>query len=301
MANYLEIGRRFPAVRHYVRHRRWLQRGEVAAYAPGIEGGAFSTDAYGFRHGEMNGIRHDLAAAFGGLPYAIVLGSSHLFGFGLESNAQTIPSRLSALLGLACLNISFPEADLRTLHATCLRITSQAPRPPAFICCFVGGTFTRYCYTRRCDPLFGAPDLRSAGAGDPPGGSPAEARAFANLQTYARFWLDQLHGIAQARGCSLLMHPEFTAFEKPVLSECEAACGLTLASNPAQEQRFDTHRLRYAAFRAAMTDWMREHALVAMMEPNGLSFIDEFHYTPEASERIAACLAERFAAAHDGG
>ena len=159
MANYREIVRHIPAVRTYISNRRWVRRGDVTAYAPNLEGGAFSTDAYGFRHGEIDGVRHGLATALAGARYGLVLGSSHVFGFGLESNAQTIPSCLSRLTGLPCLNISFPEADLRTLHASASRIAAETPRPPAFIVCFVGGTLTRYCYTRRCDPLFGPPDF----------------------------------------------------------------------------------------------------------------------------------------------
>lgn len=296
MANYREIVRRFPAARHYVRQRRWVERGDVTAYEPNVEAGAFSTDAYGFRHTELNGIRYDLSAAFGREPYGLVLGSSHVFGFGLESNAQTIPSRLSARLDLPCLNVSFPEADLRTMHAVAARITSQAARPPMFICCFVGGTLTRYCYRRRCDPLFGAPDFRKPSGGEAGPGSAPEAAAFSNLLTYSRFWLDQLHAAAEAGNLPLLVHTESTAFEKTGLSDGEQACGLTVPNGPAEQNRFDTHRLRYAEFKQQLSAWMDGRVLLARTEADALSFIDEFHYAAEGIEVIAASLAARLQA-----
>ena len=295
MANYREIVRRFPAARHYVRHRRWAKRGDVTAYAPNCEGGAFSTDRFGFRRGELNGAPYDLSAAFSGAPFGLVLGSSHVFGFGLDGNARSIPSRLSSLLGFACLNVSFPEADLRTLHAAATRITAHAPRPPAFICCFVGGTFTRYCYTRRCDALFGAPDFRSYHGAQPLAGSAAEAAAFSDLVDYGRFWLDQLNAFAEAQGCPLLIPAEFTAFEKRTLNGTETACELTVPIDAVQRGRFDTHRLRFRPFKAALTEWMDGRVLLADMDPDALSFIDEFHYTQGAAELMAGSLAARLA------
>jgi len=49
----------------------------------------------------------------------LVLGSSHLFGFGLKSNAETLPSRLSERFGFPFIGIVYPEADTRTLDPLC--------------------------------------------------------------------------------------------------------------------------------------------------------------------------------------
>ena len=176
-----------------------------------------------------------------------------------------------------------------------MRITSHAPRPPAFICCFVGGTFTRYCYTRQCDPLFGAPDFRSIDRAQPLPSSAAEAAAFADLIDYGRFWLDQLHALAEVQGCQLLIPAEFTAFEKTIFDETETACELTVPIDAVQRGRFDTHRLRFSPFKAALTEWMNGRVLLADMHPDALSFIDEFHYTPKAAELMAGSLAARLA------
>jgi hypothetical protein len=299
MANYREIVRHVPAVRLYIRNRRWVRRGDVTAYAPNLEGGAFSTDEFGFRHGDVDGERHGLATALAGARYGLVLGSSHVFGFGLDSNSQTIPSRLSVHTGLPCLNISFPEADLRTLHAAAARITAETPRPPAFISCFVGGTLSRYCYTRRCDPLFGPPDFLGGETDGHVCGAPPEIAAFNNLLAYVRFWLDQILALAERHRCPLIVHAESTAFEKTLLDEQERACALTQPDGAAETARFATHRLRNATFLEHWLAAAKGRALEVSGAPHALSFIDEFHYTAAASERIARDVAERLAAGRD--
>ncbi|HEV7275422.1 MAG TPA: hypothetical protein VGN80_03960 [Devosiaceae bacterium] len=291
MANYSEILRLFPSARHYVRQRRWARRGEVLAYAPNLETDVFSTDPYGFRHGEVNGERYGLAAALSGVAYGLVLGSSDMFGFGLDCNAQTIASRLSEHCGVYCLNISFPEADLRTLCTAATRIASETPLTPAYIVCFGGGTLSRYCYTRRCDPLFGSPDFLGGNTESLSPGTPEEATAFANLTSYARFWFGQLSDLARRCGCPLVVHDQASAFDKTSLSEVEATCALTLPGNE-DEERFAAHRLRNAQFRANFLAAASNAARIASSEADALSFIDEFHYTAAASERIASDIAQ---------
>ena len=300
MADYSEVLRLFPAARHYVRQRRWARRGDVLAYAAHVETDVFSTDAYGFRYGDMDGQRYGLATALSGGPYGLMLGASNVFGFGLESDSQTIPSRLSQLSGLPCLNVSFPEADLRTLHSAATRIVSETPRMPAFIVCFAGGTLSRYGYGRRCDPLFGSPDSLTQNAGSPPCGTPEEAAAFANLLGFTRFWLEQISALAGRCGCPLALYDETSAFEKTRLNEEESACALTQPGSEDRE-RFATHRLRYTAFRQNMLMAARNGILVVSGTPDELSFIDEFHYTAAASERIARDIARSLQCAGDRG
>jgi hypothetical protein len=269
----------------------------VLAYAPHIETDAFSTDAYGFRHGDMDGQRYGLGTALSGAPFGLVVGASNIFGFGLEANAQTIPSRLSQLSGLRCLNVSFPEADLRTLHAAATRIVSETPRMPVFIVCFAGGTLSRYSYTRRCDPLFGSPDFLSGTTESLPSGTPEEAAAFANLLGYTRFWLEQISALARRCRCPLAVYDETSAFEKTRLNEEEAVCALTQPGNEDRE-RFATHLLRYTPFRQ---DLLMAATPIISGAPDELSFIDEFHYTAAASERIASDIAQSLHCEADRG
>ena len=53
MANYQAIMRLRPEVRDFIRHRRWVHRGDVIAYGPKIACDSFSTDGAGFRHSTL--------------------------------------------------------------------------------------------------------------------------------------------------------------------------------------------------------------------------------------------------------
>ena len=290
MADYRALARQYPAIRDYIRHRSWVDRSGVLAYAPKTECAAFSIDAFGFRRGQIDGTTFDLNVAFSGQPYAMVLGSSHVFGFGLASDALTIPSQLAAQKGLACLNLSFPEAQLQSLHAVALRVCAQAPRPPAFIALLPGGTLTRYSFVRSCDGLFGVPDFRNGAVANTPPGSAPERAAFAALLAYARLWTQQIAGLARAQGCPFIFHPEYTAFEKPQLSDAEKAAAVTAPQSNADRLRFDTHRSRYAAYTKAILQDVPPSAQVVTINPAELTYIDEFHYTANGAAQIATAL-----------
>lgn len=290
MADYRVLARQHPVIRDYIRHRSWVDRSGVLAYAPKTDCAAFSIDAFGFRRGQIDGKTFDLNAAFSGQPYAMVLGSSHVFGFGLASDAHTIPSQLAAQTGLACLNLSFPEAQLQSLYAVAMRVCAQAPRPPAFIALLPGGTLTRYSFVRSCDGLFGVPDFRNGAIANIPPGSAQEKTAFAALLTYARLWTQQIAFLAKAQGCPFIFHPEYTAFEKPQLSDDEKAAAVTAPQSDADRLRFDTHRLRYAAYTKAIWQDVPPTAQVVTVNPADLTYLDEFHYTANGAAQIATAL-----------
>jgi hypothetical protein len=88
-----------------------------------------------------------------------VLGSSHIFGFALGSNGETLPSQLSQAFGYPVFGIAYPEADTRTLHATLLRLLRQYGKRTGIVILITGGDFTRYCYVESADPLSGPPIL----------------------------------------------------------------------------------------------------------------------------------------------
>jgi hypothetical protein len=294
MADFRALSRQHPAIRAYIRHRRWVDRSGVLAYAPNTAGGAFSTDAFGFRRGELEGTPYDLGVAFSGRPYALVLGSSHVFGFGLPSDADTIPSHLSAQNGFACINLSFPEAQLQALYAVALRICMQAPRPPAFIALLPGGMLTSFAYVRACDPLFGVPNFQNGAAPENGPDSSAEKAAFAALMTYTTFWIAEVAALAHRQGCPFILHPEYTAFEKPALSVAEVACGVTVPQSTPDRLRFETHRLRYPAYTDGILGNLPIGVRVARCDPSALSYLDEFHYTAEATAQIATAITQAF-------
>lgn len=292
MADFRVLSRHYPEIREYIKHRRWVDRSGVLAYAPNMNCEVFSTDDFGFRRGSLNGAPFDLRVAFSGEPYALVLGSSHVFGFGLEGDAQTIPSQLSEKSGVACLNLSFPEAQIQALHAVALRICKDAPRPPEFIALLPGGMLTRYSYVRSCDPTFGVPDFQKGAAESALPGGNVEAKAFEALLGYTLFWISQVANLAQSQGCPFLLHPEHTAFEKPNLSAVEVACSLTLPRSQPDSQRFQTHRLRYCAYTQSILRNVPNGARVAQSNPSEIGYLDEFHYTRGGVGLIASALVQ---------
>ena len=294
MANYFAIADRFPAARTYLKHRRWLRRGDVLAYAPDQRTACFSTDAMGFRHTRFRGADYGIAAADGGSPYGVVLGSSHIFGFALAEDGETLPSQLSALVGMPFLNISFPEADTRTLHATLLRIFRSAARRPSFVVFFNGGDLTRYCYTGLADPLFGPPGPETKVR---PGEAAADGdEAFQRLVYFSRFWAVQMARLAAREKTPFCFAMDSTFFEKSAPSESEAACELGVAKNDAQAKRFAIHRKRVMEFSGMRIALARE---LNLSPPwfygfDEVSFIDEFHFQAASlgllAEKIAAQL-----------
>jgi hypothetical protein len=65
--------------------------GDVLAYAPEVRTASFSTDEFGFRHTRFQGQDIGLGNIEDYDRVGLILGSSHLFGFGLAGNAETCP------------------------------------------------------------------------------------------------------------------------------------------------------------------------------------------------------------------
>jgi len=292
MANYLAVARHFPAVRDYLRNRRWVRRGDVVAYAPSLSAACFSTDAFGFRHTEWRGSRHGIATCEAGGRYGLVFGASHVFGFGLGSNAETLPSRLSERLGFPCLTVSYPEADTRTLYATYLRIVTTSPHPPALAALFDGGDLTRFCYSGKADPLFGSPDFEAPVDAAAPATSPED---IARLIAFSGFWRQQFAALSSRAGIPFLSGVDYTFLDKPGPDAIESACGLGETTTPACARRFEAHRAAVMAWHGSRAVF-RENVLKARPWAGDMEerrfvgefhFIDEFHYRAGTIERIA--------------
>ena len=295
MANYRAVASRFPAVRDYLRNRRWTRRGDVIAYAPNMRARCFSTDPFGFRHTSWRGADHGIATCNSGERFGLVLGSSHVFGFGLESNRETLPSRLSERLGFPCLNISYPEADTRTLYATLLRIATHSAVRPSLVVYFNGGDLTRYCYHGVADPLFGSPNFDSALTNDMPAIS--EDQAFQNLTFYIGFWTRQLVELTARLRIPFCFATDSTFFEKEDLGAADAtevACELGASRDERHARRFAIHRRRvyeYGDFRVALAQQLG--IAPPFYEPGIESFIDEFHFRAESLALMADRIATR--------
>ena len=148
MANYRAIVRQFPCAVDYLRHAtKWVRRGDVLAYPPLVRTSSFSTDAFGFRHTCFEGREIGIGDIHTYPRVGLVLGSSHVFGFGLSENSETLPSQLSELIGYPFFGIAFPEADTRTLHAALARMAQQFADRIQHVILIAGGDFTRFCYS----------------------------------------------------------------------------------------------------------------------------------------------------------
>ena len=289
MANYRAVVRHFPPALEYLRQAKWIRRGDVLAYWPGVSTAAFSTDEFGFRHTRFE----DRDIGFGDLGrydrVGLVLGSSHVFGFGLAHNRETLPSRLSEILGYPFFGISFPEADTRTLFASFSRLAEAYGSKLARVVLITGGDFTRYCYSEQADPLFGSPFLPQAAAVTPGGDADQH---FANLVQFTRFWSSRF---AAAAGEAFCMLDDVTYFEKPRADGVETACGLGIPSDDRQRRRFAAHLRRALMFQAERRRMATElgFLLAAFPSPRELFFIDEFHYRAETQDLIAHGLADQ--------
>jgi hypothetical protein len=212
----------------------------------------------------------------------LVLGSSHLFGFGLKANGETLPSRLSERFGYPFLGIVYPEADTRTLHATLFRLLRQAGGRIANVILITGGDFTRYCYVESADPLFGPPMLTSDARSKQAAVSDTEFASFIHFTCY---W---------TRACGELAK-DVTFFEKSNPDATETACELGVPRSESQTKRFTLHRRHFAASFAArrkLAETCRLR-LVSFPQPAELRFIDEYHYRAESQSLIAERLAEQ--------
>ena len=258
----------------------------MLAYAPGVRASSFSTDALGFRHTNFEGRDIGIANVEEYGRVGLVLGSSHLFGFGLKANGETLPSRHPFL------GIVYPEADTRTLHATLFRLLRQAGKRIANVVLITGGDFTRYCYVESADPLFGPPMLASDARSKEAAISDTE---FASFIHFTCFWTRACGELAKEAGVPFSLAEDVTFFEKSNPDATEVACELGVPRSELQSKRFTLHRRHFAASFAARRKLAEScrFRVVSFPEPAALRFIDEYHYRAESQSLIAERLAEQ--------
>lgn len=290
MANYQAIVRLRPEVREFIRHRRWVHRGDVVAYGPNISCAAFSTDAAGFRHSSFAGKDHSVAQCLEQDRYGLVLGPSSVYGFGLAGNEHTLPSLLAERFGFPFANIGFPEGNSRTLHAMLLAFVARAPRPPAAVLHISGGDYTNFCYTGIADPVFGSPNLKQIRMVlEERGGRPSGERQIGNLLAFTSLWIRAIAELCRARRIPLALGDDTTFFEKREPSEIERQSGLGEPSSPAQALQFETHH-RFADDYHGRRREVADRLKVPLAGPglsNDIGFIDEFHYDRDGTRALA--------------
>lgn len=295
MADYKRIIKYFPPVRDYIRNRQWVKRGDVIAYAPGNRSEHFTTDTVGFRRTVFNGKSLSLPECMVEDRYAMILGSSHVFGFGLQSDKQTFASRLSDIMGFPFASVVFPEADTRTLHSVLYNIVSSAPNKPNAIILTTGGDLTRFCYTGAADPLFGSPNMLDKDALESIRLEEEEASlnaAHDAMLSASRIWIRAIIEITRQAGVAIIMADDTTFMDKQTPDAVEIDCKLGIAIGTDQQRRFDLQR-RYGSksYRARQEVADRHGVNLIGPDKNQVGFIDEFHYRADSIEDFSNLLA----------
>ena len=293
MANYRAIVRQFPCAVDYLRHAtKWVRRGDVLAYPPLVRTSSFSTDAFGFRHTCFEGREIGIGDIHTYPRVGLVLGSSHVFGFGLSENSETLPSQLSELIGYPFFGIAFPEADTRTLHAALARMAQQFADRIQHVILIAGGDFTRFCYSGIADPLFGPPLLPQESSVDMPAD---EQRQVANILQFSLFWIARCIELAARSGVQFTLADDVTFFEKSTPDELEQICQLGVAQGPGQQKRFETHHRNKSTFQADRRQLVSKQGWWFAQFPDAdkLLYVDEYHYRAESQRLIAQVLAQQ--------
>ena len=295
MANFQKIMRLRPEVREYVRNGGWVHRGDVVTYRPGTRCDAFSTDGEGFRHSMFEGEPVSVADCARRPRYGVVLGSSHVFGFGLPGNEHTIPSILSERLGFPFANVGLPEASTRNLFSVLLALVARSSNRPSAVVLLSGGDFTSFCYTTIADPVFGSPNIRQFKlAVEERGGRPAPATQAQSLLLFTSLWVRAIADLCRANGIPLILGDDTTFFEKATPSAIEDNSGLGRARHETQQRQFATHKAFFPKFRerrAAVAAKLR----IPLTGPglsDTLSFIDEFHYDANGTRVLSDHFAQ---------
>jgi hypothetical protein len=294
MANYRAIVKHHPEVRDYIRLRKWVHRGETLGYGPNIESETVSTDAIGYRNGVFEGRRCTLDDCLEAGRYGLVMGPSNVYGFGVPSDAHTIPSRLGEMLGLPFANIGLPEGHTRNLFAILLNIVARSERPPAAVLLLSGGDFTGWAYGGIADPVFGPPNIlqvkqvaeERGGRTDPVAGSKPMLAA-------SQLWTVAIAQLCQTRRVPLVLGNDTTFFEKREPDAYDLDCKLGAPSAAPQARQFEIHRkLGVRSYEQRQRISERLGLPLAGPGPsNQIGFIDEFHYDALGTDALCADFA----------
>lgn len=293
MANYPAIVRRRPEVRDFIRNRRWVHRGDVITYGPGINCPSFSTDGAGFRHSMWQGKDCSVVDCVQSQRYGLVLGPSSVYGFGLAGNEYTIPSVLAQNFGFPFANLGLPEGNSRNLFSLLVAILARAPKAPEIVIHVSGGDFTNFCYTALADPVFGSPNLKQIHQALKERRAPPRPELQVQaLLSFSSLWISSIARLCRLNNVRLLLLDDTTFFEKQQPSALDLECGLGKPANAAQERQFATHSTYVEAYSARRLA-VASNLSIPITGPglsNNIGFIDEFHYDREGTAALCQDL-----------
>lgn len=299
MADYQKIANQVPAMADFLRFQSFIgHRGDVLAYASNIDCPSFSTDSNGFRHtvfgGKTLSVRDCVAAG----RYAVVLGASNSFGFGVAGNENTMASLLSERLQMPVANCAMPGANSRNLHSLLISVIAGAPRPPAAVIFSSGGDLGTFCDASYADPVFGSPNRNQIVAEFAKGAKlPDPQLSLPHLLGFSAMWAAAIARTCRRQKAQLVMVHQSTFFEKEAPTEREIEYGLGQPAHIHQERIFANHKRFNRAFfdhRKALADRLAVPlAGWGMAEP--LTFIDEQHLDCDSTRLLSGYVGEALA------
>lgn len=294
MANYRAIVKHHPEVRDYIKLRKWVHRGETISYGPNIDSDTLSTDSIGYRKSVWRGQRMTLGDCLRSGRYGLVMGPSNVYGFGVPSDAHTIPSRLGDTLGLPFANIGLPEGHTRSLFGILLNIVTRSQRPPAAVLLLSGGDFTGWAYSGVADSVFGPPNiLQVKQVIEELGGMPDPVAGSKPMLAASELWTVAIMQLCRTRKIPLVLGNDTTFFEKREPDAYDRDCGLGVGNAPAQKRQFEIHRTLGVRF-YEQRQTLSEKGGVPLVGPgpsNQIGFIDEFHYDGPGTDALCADFA----------
>ncbi len=292
MANYKTVFEHYPEMRPYMNPQLNMRRGAVMTYRANVQTKQLTTDSRGFRRSIIAGetILVSRISAYDDVD--AVLGSSHVFGMGAKSDADTMASRLGEVTNRRVVSLNLPEATTTDLVMAASQVLD--PRRLNKIYLFPGGTFSRFCLLGLSSPMDGPPTTFAY--------SPEEfeqrvlkvdpGQMFDNFVRYQLKGIRRFATFAKNQDIELVIVSERTFFEKQTPTAYELKAELGTPANKSQEARFERHKAYAGRYLDEVIAPLRDEGLLLIDYPEAdtIEFIDEFHPSPAAVGKIAEHL-----------
>ena len=297
MADYQKILELRPEMAAFFESRRNIGlRGDVLTYWPNMRNDSFTIDSAGFRHSRFKGKDLSLADCMHSDRFGIVLGASHLFGFGVAGNENTLPSLLAERFGFPFANAALPGGNSRNLHSLLLGLLSGTRQAPAIVLMANGGDLAGFCESSLADPIFGSPNRSQLKTIQANADNADAEKNFPSMLTFSAMWTSAVASLCRSRGIPFVLLHQSTFFEKTKPTKLELQCGLGEAFHPRQELQFANHRKfneRFYARRKALAEALG--VTLASAPTDSISFIDEFHCDKDGFRVIAEAVGDAVA------
>lgn len=293
MADYEIVTKHFPAMAFYLRPGVVRRQGERVTYRPNVIDSRLNTDTSAIRRTSFGGTDFTFSRNATFDKFDLLAGSSHIFGFGLQNDSETLASRLSDEVGRPVFSLALPEADTRDLIQF-FRTSARKDRTTALYLAS-GGTFSRFCIFGQANPIDGPPALVKAQSEEFMQRC-AEADTDASFDFLVKYQLRTIRNLAElavSGQVGFFLLNERTFFDKTAPSAYEAEAKLGEAAGKQQALQFERMRAYQDRYRTDVIEVLRADGISVLDYPpaDELSFIDEYHPDAASIARIAVHIA----------